>query len=222
MTMNESVKAAMITLGVNEGDSITEIRSQYLEKTMQNRFQRVILSDEGMKREFMDYYRAYVTLTNHYREEIDEDLGYYPPDQVFQFHFNHGVVYAIKQDYIKAGEKFQEAHRINNENVPVLLYLGVLLLKRKNYYAAEKYFKDAVRFDRNSDEGWFYLGECYFRAGELRKALNMYETSRNLWPGRMELAQRIMEVKENLPASEGGKTGKTSFFSRLFKKKNGK
>jgi tetratricopeptide (TPR) repeat protein len=139
---------------------------------------------------------------------------------VFQFHFNQGVHYFIHQNYLKAGEKFQEAYKIDNGNISVLLYLGVLLLKRRNAYAAEKYFKEAVQLDQENEDAWFYLGESYLEAGELRKALAMYETVKNLNPGRQEVAYRIKEIKDRQKV-KSIKTQKPSLFQRFLKKISG-
>ena len=215
---HEWVKAALVALGLGEDVSFTEIRAVYLEKTTQKKFQRIILSDEYLEKDFSKYYKAYITLLKHYSEtEESDDLSDYPQDKIEIFHFNQGLFHLINQNYIKAVEKFEQAHKINKEDVLVLIYMGILLLKRKNYYAAEKYFLEAVEIDEQNDDAWFYLGENYLRAKEYKKALHMFETVRNLNPARKELALKINEVKEKLgqkyPVGE-----KKSLFDRIFKK----
>ena len=217
---DESVKAALIALELYDGATISEVRGQYLDKTAKEKFQNSILLEDFLQKEFDNYHRAYVTLLKHYEENANtSDLEYYPPDQIFQFHFNQGVHYFINQNYIKAGEKFQEAYKINNKSIGVLLYLGYLLLKRKNYYAAEKYFKEVVGIDKNNDDAWFYLGECYLLANEPRKALNMFETCKALNPGRHEVAFKIKEIKDVMMGKHPGAQKESgSFFKRLFKR----
>jgi tetratricopeptide (TPR) repeat protein len=218
---DESVQEALILLDLVQGATITEIRAQYLEKTCRDKFQHGALVDEHLQKEFDKYHRAYVTLAKHLSEgDQASDLQYYPPDQVFQFHFNQGVHYFIHRNYIKAGEKFQEAYKIDKTNIPVLLYLGLLLLKRKNSYAAEKYFKEAVQLDQDNDDAWFYLGESYLEAGELRKALTMFETAKTLNPGRHEAVFKIKEIRDRLKV-KSIKTKKTSLIQRFFKKLSG-
>jgi tetratricopeptide (TPR) repeat protein len=218
---DESVLDALITLDLEQGATITEIRAQYLEKTSRDKFQYGVLVDEYLQKEFDKYHSAYVTLAQHLSEgDQASDLQFYPPDQVFQFHFNQGVHYFIHQNYIKAGEKFQEAYKINNTSIPVLLYLGLLLLKRKSFYAAEKYFKEAVQLDQDNDDAWFYLGESYLEAGELRKALTMFETAKTLNPGRHEVAFKIKEIMDRLKV-KSIKTKKSSTIKRFFKKISG-
>jgi tetratricopeptide (TPR) repeat protein len=213
----EWVKAALVALGLKEDASVTEIRAAYLDKTTQNRFQRVILGDEHLEKDFVRYYKAYITLLKHHSQTESADLHYYPQDQIVKFHFNQGLYHIIKGNYPKAIDKFQHAHSIDKEDGLVLLYMGILLLKRKNYYAAEKYFLDAVKLDKQNDDAWFYLGENYLKAEEYRKALNMFETARNLNPSRSEVAFKIKELKTRLGAQTPVEE-KPSLLSRIFKK----
>jgi len=214
---NEWVKAALVVLGLREEASVTEIRAAYLTKTTHRNFQEVILADEHLEKEFVKYYKSYITLLKHYSESESEDLSYYPPDQIVKFHFNQGLYYLINQDYMKAMEKFQIAHNIDKKDVLVLLYMGILLIKRKNYYAAEKYLLDAIKIDKENFDAWYYLGETYLKAEELRKALNMFDTARNLNPSRKEVSFKVRELKAKLAARTPA-AKKPSFLTRLFKK----
>lgn len=222
MEMNEAVKAAYVDLNVKEGVSLVEIRAEYLNKTAHPKFMKILGTDENLQKEFLRYYKAYVTLLRSFDEaELNEDIHHYPANQLFQFHFNQGVYFFITQNYLKAGDKFQAAYAIDNQNSLLRIYLGVLLLKRKNYYAAEKYFKGVLETEKNNDEAWFWLGESYFKAGEFRKALNMYETSKNLNPSRKELAPRIKTIREKL--GEKITPGeKKSWFTQFLNKLSGK
>jgi tetratricopeptide (TPR) repeat protein len=221
----ESVKAALIALELKDGASMPEIRGQYIELTSQAKFRGVIISDEKLKKEFLKYQVAYITLIKHYsREEFDSefDMGYYPADQVFHLQLNQGIYHVLNQNYIKASEKFQQAFKIDGRNITVLLYMGLLLLKRKNYYAAVKYFNDAARIDSNCEDAWFYLGECYFKAGEFKKALPMYETAKNLNPGLTEIAPRLKEINEKLAAKARVKKAPgESLLAKILKKLSG-
>ena len=193
---DERIKAALVALGLKEDVSMTEIRAAYLSRTTQNRFQRVIWGDEHLEKEFIKYYKSYIQLLKHHSETESADLSDYPQDQIVKFHFNQGLYYLINQDYMKAIEKFEEAYRVERKDVLVLIYMGILLIKRKNYYAAEKYLQDAVKIDDQNDDAWFYLGESYFKAGEYRKALDIFEDVRKLNPGYPNLGQKIKETKE--------------------------
>lgn len=216
---DESIKAALVTLGLRENASLADIRSAYLAKTTQKGFQQVILGDEHLEKEFSRDYKAYITLLKHHSESESTDINDYSQDQMVKFHFNQGLFHLISQNYIKAMEKFEVAYNLNKKDVLVLLYMGILLIKRKNYYAAEKYFLDAVAVDDQCEDGWFYLGENYLKAGEYRKALHMFESVKRLNPTRKELPFKIREVKEKMPQLlTTDEKKKPSLFSRLFSK----
>ncbi|MCX6581677.1 MAG: tetratricopeptide repeat protein [Candidatus Aminicenantes bacterium] len=216
---DELLKAALVALGLREDASLADIRASYLAKTTQGRFQAVILGDEHLERDFNRYYKSYITLLKYYSQSESTDLNFYPQDQIVKFHFNQGLYFIINRDYMKAMEKFQEAHRLDKKDVLVLLYMGILLMKLKNYYAAEKYFLEAVDIDPQSDDGWFYLGENYLKAGELKKALAMFESAKRLNPSRREIAFRLREIMDKMPQlfhHEGEK--QPSLLKRIFNK----
>ncbi len=215
----------MVALGLREGASITEARAAYIQRTTNFRFDGVILGDEHLEKEFSKYYKSYITLLKYFSEAESEDvndLSYYPQEQIVTFLVNQGIFHMIQQNYMRAMEKFQEAYNMDRTNEQVLLYMGIILVKRKNYYAAEKYFKDIIDGNRDNDDAWFQLGETYYKAGEYRKALNMYETAKQLDTTRKDAAQKIKELK---PVVEGKMTmaqmtqgKKESWLGRLFKK----
>ncbi len=216
---DEFVKAALVALGLKEDASLADVRSSYLTITTQSCFQKIILGDEHLEKDFTRYYKSYITLLKHYSESESTNLNFYPQDQIVKFHFNQGLFYIINQNYIKAMEKFQEAHQLDKKDVLVLLYMGILLMKLKNYYAAEKYFQEAVNIDPQSDDGWFYLGENYLKAGEFKKALSMFESAKRLNPSRSEIAFKLKEIREKMPQLFHQKGEKQpSLLKRIFKK----
>ena len=218
---DEAIKAALVTLGLKEDVSLADIRSAYLAKISQDRFQQVILGDEHLEKDFTRYYKTYITLLKHHSKSESTDLNDFPQDQMIKFHFNQGLFYLINQNYLKAMEKFQEVYKLNKKDILILLYMGILLMKRKNHYAAEKYFQDALDIDQQCEDAWYYLGENYLKAGEFRKALLMFESVKRLNPSRKGLIVKIKEIKEKIPQlSSPGERKKSSLFSRIFKKKS--
>jgi tetratricopeptide (TPR) repeat protein len=220
---DETIKASLITLGLKEGASLADIRAAYIAKTSQERFQQVILGDENLEKDFSRYYKSYILLLKHYSEMENPDLSDYPQEGIVNYIFNQGLFYLINQDYLKAMEKFQEVYNLNKKNLLVLLYMGILLIKRKNYYGAEKYFQEAVDIDKDCEDAWFYLGENYLKAGEFRKALLMFENVKRLNPSRRGLNVKLKELREKFPHLAPVKEGerkenkKSSLFSRIFK-----
>lgn len=226
----EAVKAALISFGLKDGATLTEVRAVYLDKTSQPKFHGIFVDDELLVREFQKYYRSYATLLKYYQEsgfadETEEDMSYYPPDQMQQLYLNQGIYLVCQQNYIKASDKIQQAYNVDSKNIQVLLYMGYLLMIRKNYYAAEKYFREVVQINKDIEDAWFYLGESYNKAGDKKKALSMYETAKVLNPGHSEIAARIKEIKISLgmaPTTRGKAASKKSFLSALIDKLTGK
>lgn len=210
---NDAIRSFAI-LGINPGSTITETRAVYLKKTSQSQFKKIFISNEEIVDEFKRYHAAYVFIMRDYSESDNlSDLSLYPPDQVFRLILNQGVYFMINNNYIKAGEKFQEAYSLDKSNEEVLIYLGILLLKRKNYYAAEKYFLDALKINKENDDTWIFLGDTYQKAGKTGKALIMFETAKKLNPLRLEIAKKIKSLSENKTEEK-----KESFLKRIIDK----
>ncbi len=219
METNETVIRSLKVFNLKENASISDMRAAYLERTSQKKFQKIFFGDEQIEKEFLRYYEAYML----YLKNVDEDnvdLSTYSSDKVFKFIFNQGLYHMIRQQYMKAFEKFQEAFKLNSENGTLLLYLSIILIKRKNYYAAEKYLLKAAELDKNNDDAWFYLGEIYLQTGNLNKALRMFETCKILNPLRSEVAAKLKEIKTGLGIESPVKVSKKkrSFLNKILKK----
>jgi len=211
----ELVLSSLKVFSLKEDASIDAVRSAYFEKMDQKEFKIIILSDQELEKEFLKYHESYLILLNHYSAIGNEKhFTEYSSDLTFKFIFNQGIYFLIKRKYLKAGEKLDDAFKMNNKNVLLLIYLGILLKKRKNYYAAEKYFLNAIKIDKSNDDAYFYLGENYYRAGKLEKAITMFETSKNLNPSNTKIAFKIKEIKDRIN-EETSYFSKTSFFSKL-------
>ncbi len=209
------------TLGLKKGSTLSDIREAYLRLTTQRQFQKVILGDESLEKEFKEYHETYTALLKLYPEAgASPDMRYYPPEQASRFLFNSGVYHLIVRNYIKAGEKLEAAHRTYPNDVLVPIYLGILLMKRKNYYAAEKYFLQAVELDADNEDGWFYLAENHYKAGNYAKALQLYEKVKGLNPSKRGLSLRFQEITTRLHIKGYGSRGPSLIgrLTNLFKK----
>ncbi|MCP4218578.1 MAG: tetratricopeptide repeat protein [bacterium] len=219
----EWIKAALVALGLKDGATLVEVRAAYLDKTGEYELQQVILNDQNLQNRFENYYKAYITLLRHYSEndmetESEADLSYYPPDQLMRIHFNRGLYHLINKNYLKAMTCIEAAYKIDKKNHLVLNYMGIMLLKRKNLYGAEKYFKEVIKEDKENDDSWFQLGEVYAKTKDYKKALTMFETAKTLNPFRKDTDPRIRAMNIHLGVAEEDKTGFKSLFS-FFKKK---
>ncbi len=124
-------------------------------------------------------------------------MSMFSPDQLGKFIFNQGVYALCKDNYLQASEKFQEAYKINKHNVFLLIYMGIILTMRKNFYAAEKYFAEATKRDPNYDEAWFYSAENLFQAGNFNGAYECFEKTEIAQPG----------LQQHQPAPQGDQGG---------------
>lgn len=204
-------------LGLKPGASLENIIRAYIKKTSQEKFKVVILANESLESDFKKYHRAYLNiLRSHFESGTEAGLDYYPPDQAFRLIFNQGIYSLITQNYQKAGEKLEQAHNLKRQDDLVCVYLGVVLMKRKSYQAAEKYFNDAIKINKNNGDAWFYLGENYLKAGDLEKSREAFETAKHLNARIDEIPDKIKEVKDNIKSSP---QFRNSFIKRLFSSK---
>ncbi len=208
MESTEYLEELLRLFNLGKGAPISEVIEKYLEKTLQIKFQRIILTQSILKEEFVRLHEAFLKITRIY-QAADQKLpmGIFSQDQLGKFYFNQGVYALCKDNYLQAGERFQEAYKINRHNIFLLVYLGLILTVRKNYYAAEKYFSEATRRDPNYDEAWFYSAENYFKAGNFKLALENYDKAKKLNPAYNEINLRIKEarnalLRKNLPGKK--------------------
>jgi tetratricopeptide (TPR) repeat protein len=196
-----------------DGDASTnEIRNAYIKLTAHKKFSKALTEDPQLRAEFISIYQAYVTLMKH-RSETDlvNNSALYPQDQIFQLQFNQGVYLVLTQQWIKAGEKFQAAYILNKNHSLLQTYLGLILLKRKNEYAAEKYLLRAIDINPSNAEAWLFLGDVYLHTGNLKKAKTMYQSALDLSGNNISIQKRMQLIKQkelNPETSQGNLVGK--------------
>ncbi len=217
MESTEYLEELLRQFNLGKGAPISEILEKYLDKTLQIKFQRVIINQEILKEEFVHLHEAFLKLMKLYQAADKKvEMSMFSQDQLGKFFFNQGVYALCKDNYLQAGEKFQEAYKINKRNVFLLLYMGIILTVRKNFYAAEKYFSEATKRDPNYDDAWFYAAENYFKAGNFVGALAYYENTKKLNPAYNNITARIKETREAIILKRrGGK--KDSLLKRIVK-----
>lgn len=203
---------ALQRLGLSGNPGLDEIRKAYLGRTSQPRFQGVIFQDTVLSQEFSRFHEAYNTLT---RELAESGMQVSAPASVadtVRLLYNQGVYAMIHQNFMRAGEKFQEADRIQPKNPLVVLHLGILLLKRRNLYAAEKYLRDAAGMLGDNHAPWLFLAETYEQAGKPGAAQSALRKALELNPSLQGIAARIKSLSET-----GKAAGRSwpSFWERL-------
>lgn len=217
MESTEYLEELLRQFNLGKGAPITEVIDKYLERTLQIKFQRIIITQETLKEEFMRLHEAFLKIIRLYQAADQKlQMGIFSQDQLAKYCFNQGVYALCKDNYLQAAEKFQESYKINRHNVFLLIYLGLILTMRKNHYAAEKYFSEATKRDPNYDDGWFYSAENFFKAGNFNSAYECYEMVRKLNPAYNDISQRLKDTREAiLRKRRGGK--KESLLRRIVK-----
>ena len=197
MESTEYLEELLRLFSLGRGATLPEILEKYLEKTLQIKFQRIIISQDILKEEFVRLHEAFLKVLKLYQAaDTKLEMRLFSSDQLGKFFYNQGVYALCKDNLLLAGEKFHEAYKINKRNIFLLIYLGIILTVRKNFYAAEKYFADALQRDPNFDDAWYYAAENLFKAGNFRKALEYYEKTKQLNPAYNEIVFRIKECRE--------------------------
>ena len=197
MESTEYLEELLRLFNLGKGAALPEILEKYLEKTLQIKFQRIIVNQDILKEEFTRFHEAFLKILKIYQAADKKlEMGLFSSDQLAKFFYNQGVYALCKDNYLLAGEKFHEAYKLNKRNIYLLIYLGIILTVRKNYYAAEKYLSDALKRDPNYDDAWFYAAENFFKAGNFGLAYEHYEKTRKLNPAYNNINFRIKDTKE--------------------------
>jgi len=215
MESSEYLEELLRLFNLGKGASLPEILEKYLEKTLQIKFQRILITEDALKEEFLRYHEAFVKILKiHQAADQKLEMSLFSTDQLGKFFFNQGVYALCKENFLLAGEKFQEAYKINKHNVFLLIYLGIILTIRKNYYAAEKYFTDAIQRDANNNDAWYYAAENFLKAKSYKKAIEFFEKAKKLNPANNEIAFRLRDCREAmLKKTEPG--GKDTLLRRI-------
>jgi tetratricopeptide (TPR) repeat protein len=217
MENTEYLEELLRQFNLGKGAAISAVLEKYLEKTLQIKFQRIVIAQDMLKEEFVRFHETFLKIMKIYQAADQKvEMSMFSPDQLGKFFFNQGVYALCKDNYLQASEKFQEAYKLNKHNVFLLIYMGIILTMRKNFYAAEKYFSEATKRDPNYDEAWFYAGENLFLAGNFNSAYECYEKAKKLNPAYNNINLRLKETKDALLRKRhGGK--KESLLRRLVK-----
>jgi len=199
MESTEYLEELLRHFNLGKGAAIAEIVEKYLERTLQIKFQRIIITQDILKEEYVRFHEAFLKIIRIYQSaDQNVQMGIFSQDQLGKYYFNQGVYALCKDNYLQAGEKFQEAYKINKRNVFLLIYMGIIMTVRKNYYAAEKYLSEATQRNPDYDEAWFYAAENYFKAGNFKLALENYEKAKKLNPSFNSIAMHIKETRDAL------------------------
>jgi tetratricopeptide (TPR) repeat protein len=171
MSTSNFLANSLKILKLKKDSTIPEVTTAYLQLTGAARFRKIFIMNEELTREFIKYHEAWVIAIRELSNSLKETSAeYYPTGELFSILFNQGLYYLLKDNLLKAGEKLEEAARMSPGDVHTQIYLGIILKKRKNYYAAERYFLKAIKMEGENEYSWFFLAQTYISANKLDKA----------------------------------------------------
>jgi len=218
MNKSKLLSASLKILKIPRDSGIEEIIKAYLALTNTVKFNKVFILNEELKEEFIKYHEAYVISVREMSDNISDSApGYYPSGHIFDILYNQGIYHLLKENYLKAGEKLEEAARMKKDNVNLQIYLGYILHKRKNYYAAENYFLKAAKMDNENEYAVFLLGKTYISAGKLDKASATFRKVETMSFYNNEIKAETKDAFREIEKIRM-KNSKKSIISRVFKK----
>lgn len=100
----------------------------------------------------------------------------------------------------EAVENFREAVKIDSLSLRAYNSMGISLLALKRYDEAEKSFMNALAIRSDYAEPYLNLGNLYRQTGRLGEAEENYRRFLQLWKGREEVRQRVLNLLESLVA----------------------
>ncbi len=218
MNKSKLLSASLKILKIPRDTGIEEITKSYLALTNSVKFNKVFILNEELKEEFIKYHEAYFISVREMSDNISDSVpGYYPSGHIFEILYNQGIYHLLKENYLKAGEKLEEAARMKKDNVNLQIYLGYILHKRKNYYAAENYFLKASQMDNENEYAVFLLGKTYISAGKLDKASAIFRKVETMSFYNNEIKAETRDAFREIEKLRM-KNSKKSIISRVFKK----
>ncbi|MEN8223351.1 MAG: hypothetical protein ABFR36_08850 [Acidobacteriota bacterium] len=218
MTKSKFLSKSLKILKIPVDSGIEEITKAYLGLTNSVKFKKIFILNEETKEEFIKYHEAYVLAVREISNTApDSAPGYYPSGHIFDLLYNQGIYQLLKENYLKAGEKLEEAARMKKDNVNLQIYLGYILHKRKNYYAAENYFLKANQMDKENEYAVFLLGKTYLSAGKLDKASATFRKVETMSFYNNEIKAETRDAFREIERIRL-KNSKKSIISRVFKK----
>jgi Tfp pilus assembly protein PilF len=115
-----------------------------------------------------------------------------------KLHVYLGVILAKKGLFAEASRNFQEALRLEPENLPALFFLGNAMLAQGKSEEALGYFSEAMRIDPRDAYALCGLGDFKFSQGQLEEAGAYFSEALRLAPGDLNIRSRVEFVRQGL------------------------
>jgi len=120
----------------------------------------------------------YDTAISYFEKALDNPLYVNP----FMALTNLGWAWHKKGDDEKALSYLEKALKLNPRYAKAYYYAGLIAFGQGRWDEAKLNFRRAVRFDHADMASRFWLGEVYFRLGEVEKARHLWQSVTQLAP----------------------------------------
>ena len=150
-------------------------------------FLRFIISDEEPEL----IHEAYLFLT-----KIEFELGQYESalkyakkaeimyDDFWELYLIYAKIYYSLQMYTHSSEAILEGIKLRPDETQLYEWAGKIQIKLNNFIKAKKYFEKHIDLkDHITPDDYIYLADACLKSGELKEALNFFDTAIKLDPG---------------------------------------
>ena len=103
-------------------------------------------------------------------------------DDKSRWFFNLGNAFRYQGQKIKAIKSYEQAYKINPDNLDVLYNIGVLHLENKHFNSAIKIFKQVLAKDSKDSAAYNNIGFALFKQGNYGQAIEYYNKALKLDP----------------------------------------
>lgn len=97
-----------------------------------------------------------------------------------------GLCYVKENDCTMAEKMFRDAIGENEKNSDAISELGILLYNKKEYENAINILFNAINISVEKTYLYFYIANCYFKSGRLKKSLEYYAKTIEYYPNHIE------------------------------------
>lgn len=97
-----------------------------------------------------------------------------------------GVCYYKEKNLEKAEELYNKALEMNSSNASAMADLGIIYYERKDYQTAIQTFFKAIDLSTEKAYLYFYIANCYYKLGKLKKSIDYYEKTIEYYPNHIE------------------------------------
>ncbi len=118
------------------------------------------------------------------KEQLNKALNKKPDDSNTLYRL--GSCYLKEKNFALAEEFFIKSINKDEKNTNAISELGMLYYEQKDYGNAINTFFKAINLSAGKTYLYFYIANCYFKAGRFKKSLEYYSKTIDYYPSHLE------------------------------------